>query len=224
MICPACGCPGAAIEEAVRMDEELKRPKRLASVSSERQKGVAVLLRQGDLHYVIMDIFLLAGAASLNITELGTDKSIGYCDPELASDAPLLRFKVIGQPLVDFLPIPAAPVKKEPSTLLTPTDQLMASPQIADLAVAALDESESLVAVRAAGTWAPIHGGLIWTGVKPAELRAQIDLLARARESFRKSGLPEIEATALAETNWLTPYLKNQSTEIIQSNPKASEP
>lgn len=224
IMCPECGCPGAAIQEVVRLDDERKRPKRLVSVSSDLRKSVAVLVRQGESYYVVMDSSLIADATSLNITELGTDKVIGYSEPELASNAPLLRFKIIGQPYAEFLPIPAASTKKEPTILLNPSDQPVGSAQPTEVAVAALDESGALVAVHAAGSWNTIHGGLIWTGAKPAELRAQIDLLSRARETSKTNTLSDDDATALAGTNWLTPYLKNQSSEILQTNKKASEP
>lgn len=224
VMCPDCGCPGAAILEAVKLDDETKRPKRLVSVSSDTQKGVAVLVQQGDFQYVVMDVFLLAGATTLNITELGTDKVISYSEPELAVDAPLLRFKIIGQPCAEFLPIPAALVMKEPSLLLNTNDQSTGSVQTADLAVAALNESGLLIALYAIGSWAPIHSGLSWAGVKPSDLRPQIDLLASAKKSSNKHALSENDSIALAGTNWLTPYLKNQSTVIIHTNKKTSEP
>lgn len=223
-MCPKCGCPGAAIHEAVRVDEEKKRPRRLAAVQTDTRQGQAVLVQQGASHYVIMDLFLLAGTSTLSITEMGTDTAISYSEPELSSEAPLLRFKVLGQPWAEFLAIPAMPADQVPVSFLTLSDQKLPATQPAEAAVARLDAAGAITAVNAAGTWVPVHGGMTWAAVKPADLRLQLDLLTRVKESASKGSISAKDAEALSQTPWLSPYIKAQANQLLQPAQKTSAP
>jgi hypothetical protein len=208
----------------VRVDEEKRRPRRLAAVQTDTRQGQAVLVRQGDVQYALMDLFLLAGAASLSLTEMGTDTAISYSDPELTPEAPLLRFKVLGQPRVEFSPIPAMPVDQAPAAVLTFSDQKLPATQPAEDAVARLDAAGAVTAFHAAGAWVPLHGGMAWAAVKPADLRFQLDLLTRVKESASKGSISAKDAEALSKTPWLNPYLKAQAAQLLQSAKKTSAP
>lgn len=222
--CPSCGCPGDAIHQAVRNDEEKKRPKRLASVTTDRRSGVAVLIRLGDSRYVIMDCSLLASTNSLVIKELGTDNPINYSEPELANDAPLLRFKITGEPRAEFLSLAAQPTDKPPSKILKATDEIIEASHSPPDAAVAINETDAISSVMADGNWVHVHSAMAWTAVEPAELRTQINLLFQTKESTRKGALSEKVTAELAGMKWLTPYLKNQSTTLLKLPKKPSAP
>ncbi|MEO5715002.1 MAG: hypothetical protein ABIT37_16105 [Luteolibacter sp.] len=222
--CPSCGCPGAAIQEAVRADDEQKRPKRLASITADGRKGVAVFVRQDGINYLIFDAFRLAATSSLSITELGTEKAIGYSEPELMDDSPLLRFKVLGQPHATPVELSSMPVTGDHSGFLDCNDRQFATDEATVQMVAALGSQGELAAVRATAAWVPVRVGMKWTVVKPADLRSQLDLLSRARKSFEKGGLSDSEIASLREAKWLTPYLASQSAELLQTKQKPSQP
>jgi hypothetical protein len=223
-MCPKCGCPGAVIHEAVRLDEEKRRPRRLAAVHTDTRQGQAVLVQQGDAQYVFMDLFLLEGTSSLSITEMGTATPISYSAPELTPEAPLLRFKVSGQPRVEFSAISTMPADQAPAAVLTFSDQKLPATQASETAVARLDAVGAVTAVYAAGAWVPLHGGMSWTEAKPQDLRLQLDLLTRIKESASKGAISAKDADELAKTPWLNPYLKAQATQLLQPARKTSVP
>lgn len=215
--CPGCGCPRVAIQEAVRADDEAKRPKHIVSAIADGRKGIAVLVTHEDIRYLIIDAFLLAGRSSLNFSELGTDNSIGYSEPELMSDSPLLRFKVIGQPHATALELSSASGPEDPSGFLSSEDLQFKTDATSQM-VAALGNRGELLAVRVGLSWMPVRAGMKWAAVKPADLRAQLDLITRSQESFEKGKLSDQETASLRETKWLTPYLESRSAKLLQTS------
>ena len=223
--CPDCGCPGGAIQEAVRSAEEKKRPKRLVEVSTDANKGRAVAVRQNGDYYFVMDLFLMGTSPSLSITELGTANQIGYSDPELASDAPLLRLKTTQQAGIDFLAISSSPSGTAAVAFLTSSDQALTKDVNPEATVVALDQTGAVAAMRAARTWFSLQQPSVrWIPVKPADLRYQMDLLTRARKASDSGPIAPAVTAELAKTEWLTPYLKQQSSELLHLQEKAPEP
>lgn len=213
VMCPNCGCPGIAIQEAVLAAEEAARPKHLTSVATEVRKGQAVAVQKDDQRYLLMDPFLLAGGSTLNITLFGTNEVIAYGEPELARDEPLLRFKVMGQPRLSYLALRAAKQSDGPATFLNAEDQLTSPSQ----GIVWLDGAGALAAIRADGQLRSINADSIWLPVKPAELRLQIDLLARGKVLSDQGKLPEDLWAELKSTKWLTPCLEKRATVLTYS-------
>lgn len=219
VMCPHCGCPGAAIQEAAQAADEAARPKHLTDAVTEGRKGQAVAILQQDQRYVVMDSFLLAGAASLALTSLDTGDTIAYGEPELASEVPLLRFKVTGQAALSYLSLRPEKAPPGSASFLDAKDQ--ACP--ADKAVVRLNGEGELVAIRVEGEMASISAGTTWLPVKPAELRTQLSLLTKARELSQGGKLPAETLAELKSVKWISPCLEGKAAAMIQSQEKETK-
>ncbi|GAA5119157.1 hypothetical protein GCM10023212_10830 [Luteolibacter yonseiensis] len=208
----------------MRADEEQKRPKHIAAIDADGRKGTAVLVRQEGITYLIMDAFVLAKTTCLAIKELGTDKNIDYSEPELMSDSPLLRFKVVGEPHASPLELSSLSDSGPPSGFLSSNDSRFAKDDPTIEMIAALGTRGELQAIHVGEAWVSTRTDKVWTAAKPADLRAQLDLLARSRESVKKDKLSDKEAADLRETRWLTPYLESQSAALLQVKQPPPQP
>ena len=96
VFCPSCGCPGEVIAEAATNSvlDSVKAPDRLIKIEADGRAGFALPVEMADGLFAVAPLEFLLSADSVTLTFVSTNASIVYAMPEVAVDAPLVRFPV----------------------------------------------------------------------------------------------------------------------------------
>lgn len=97
VFCPSCGCPGEAIaEEAANNStkDNAKTPDRLIKIAADERVGFAFPVEMADGLFAVAPLEFLLSAESVSLSFTSTNASIAYLTPEVAVNAPLVRFPI----------------------------------------------------------------------------------------------------------------------------------
>jgi hypothetical protein len=221
--CPHCGCPGAAISEAVRAAENAARPLPLVRIKTEDGDGVAAVIAQTGSLYAVFDGALIFAAQSLALAPLTKDQPVTYNQLEVAADSALVRVRIQSD-AVTSLPL-GNPHSGEPVSWLT-ADGLTqpTAPSAASLrTIALLDSDNRVVAIVLASAPKaapiPISSDTVWMPVAPGDYRTQTALLRRIAHRSPATALTPADREALRATVWLTPFLKKSADALLTTSP-----
>ncbi len=204
VMCPHCGCPGEAIHEAVRLEEELTRPKTIVRVVNDRDGGFGVVIKDKAETYAVFDIFLLAGSNKLELRDLRKGLSVAYTGIEIALGEGLIRLKVREKSLaVRGL----APKGQEATAFIGMNDAISAK----ERALIAVDDAQRVCSIKKGDKWIPINQGLQWKAVTPKQLRPQLNLLYELSLP-NQAGATAVEPSQNLPEKWLTPYFSDLAT------------
>lgn len=225
MMCPACGCPGDAIKEAVAAKQKESEPASrlpLVRLKTDRGHGYAVAVGEADRRFVVMDAMLLSGVSSLELMPLSTNTPVAYRQMQLAANEPLVRFETDETNL--FFMARNPPGAEDAATAhwlladgsTAPAGSNRASPATA---VALVDPGTNLIAVvcrtTAATALCPPPAADGWRDVAPGALREQMGILAKAEKIPTKHPLPEDMASELKQTRWLGGFLEARARRVL---------
>lgn len=226
VMCPACGCPGDAIKEAVAaMQKESEPAPRLPLVrlKTDRGHGYAVAVGEADRRFLVMDATLLSEASSLELVPLSTNTPVAYRQMQLAANEPLVRFETDETNLF-FMARSRSGAAEAPAARWLLSDGSMApvgtnrAPPAA--AVALVDPGTNMIAVvcraAAAPALCPPPAAEGWRDVAPGALREQMGLLAKAEKIPSKYALPEDMESELKQTRWLGGFLELRAQRVLQ--------
>lgn len=95
-MCPKCGCPGEAIAESARRDEEPvpKEPDKFLRADFGDRIEVARPVVMDGAHYAVMDFDKVIGLQTLVLMFASTNTPVAYGKPQLARNVPVLRFPI----------------------------------------------------------------------------------------------------------------------------------
>ena len=96
VFCPSCGCPGEAIAEAADNSarDNVKTPDRLIKIESDGRAGFAFPVEMADGLFAVAPLEFLLSADSVSLSFISTNTPIAYLMPEVAVNAPLVRFPI----------------------------------------------------------------------------------------------------------------------------------
>lgn len=96
VFCPSCGCPGEAIAECARnlQGEQPRAQDQLLRLDTDGQAAFAFPVEMADGFFAVAPLAPLLSAESLTLSFLSTNAIIAYTMPEVAVDAPLVRFPI----------------------------------------------------------------------------------------------------------------------------------
>lgn len=96
IFCPSCGCPGEAIAEATNnlVRDDTKTPERLIKVKADDRTGFAFPVEMADGLFAVAPLEFLLSADSVSLSFTSTNAAIAYLMPEVAVNAPLVRFPI----------------------------------------------------------------------------------------------------------------------------------
>ena len=226
MMCPYCGCPGAAIQAAAgsNLVSAAKSPEffdSLVQVQSDTGSGFGVCVQypQGSFILTVQD--LLMGAQTLLITRARDGEAVTYASIEIAADRNLARLAVVGTnvwPLV----VSAAPrpdfaivhVSTNNACALVPSEAPGATFPIGTPLVDASTNVVGLCLVPGETALERIVAVESWIPVQPLTFRTQTLLLRQAAQA-NLSGVTNIIAQ-IQQTEWLTPYLAQRAAAIVR--------
>jgi hypothetical protein len=226
IMCPHCGCPGAAIKTAVTAQEAAQRPPTpiypVAALKTGEAEGAAVAYTDGENQYLVIDAYPLMGAISLDLSPLTTNTPIAYHSMQVAAKAPLVRFQTAATN-ISFLsraPFRAGRVDR-PAWLhadgrSTPRSASEVPPESV---VALLDSQTNLVSVIAHTTDKnAIHVPLntAWVDIAPRKFREQTALLLTAQRAAVDQTITPVTINDLNRTQWATPFFERTAKRIIK--------
>lgn len=225
LLCPHCGCPGKAIQEAVAESVAAAKPLPLfpvASFETDIGEGTAVAYTDGEKRYLLMDALPLMGAANLVITAVNTNTPIPYHSMRVAAQAPVVRFETTATNLV-FLTRASARTGQVVDPLWLHTDGTtssstpLSSPPRS--VVALVNTATNLAAVFGRTTEElpiPVPAYADWIDITPKVFRDQTALLLDAQQrTVRKDMVAEV-VDALHTTPWATPYFRQTAQKLIK--------
>ncbi len=219
--CPACGCPGAAITQALLAEELVNRPLPLVEVRSDIGTGQGVVISDSGFTFVLVGADIVAGASSLELGTLSKKETVSYTRLEIAADAPLVRL-AIASDSVRALRLGSGPSSNGTRLLLKTgtTSSLLDGHQLP--AAAVLDREDKVLALIT-DTPAPaahdVNDATEWLPVQPAEYRAQTALLRSIPRPDPAHPLSAADRARLEATVWLSPYLKKNADALQRATP-----
>jgi len=242
VMCPACGCPGEAIVEAVEREAaEAMAPQAVVAIRTSERDGWGLLVRDAGRTAVVLDAALLYGVDALTVYTCPTNAAILYRGLQVAMHLPLVRLEV------EATNLPALAVSEgdpwggaqgfwwqpscERSPLCLPAstaaDGTVALPPVDANAVSLLDGGTNLIGLlvgRGGDRWlARLAEAGCWVPVQPGVFRSQTGLLREA-DAQAVGGVPSMALrAALEQTAWLTPYFSNRAERLMDSWPENKE-
>lgn len=236
VLCPACGCPGEAIAEAVEREAaEAVAPQAVVAIRTSERDGWGLLVREAGRTAVVLDAALLYGVDALTVHTCPTNTAILYRGLQVAMHLPLVRLEV------DATNLPALAMSTgdpwggaqgfwwQPSCERAPLclpasaapDGAVALPSVEANAVGLLDGGTNLIGLlvgrggdRRLARLAEAGG---WVPVQPGVFRSQTGLLREADAQAVGGVPPAALRTALEQTPWLTPYFSNRAERLLNS-------
>jgi len=96
VFCPSCGCPGDAIAEAAKnlVRDNSKTLDRLIKIETDGRIGFAFPVEMADGLFAVAPLECLLSAVSVTLSFTSTNTPIAYLMPEVAVNAPLVRFPI----------------------------------------------------------------------------------------------------------------------------------
>ncbi len=97
LMCPTCGCKGSIIEEEAKKLEEAKKPKEPDKVVRVKVNSVEKMgrpVQMGERNYVVLPFEDVMDVETLVMGFVSTNLMIRYGVPEVALNAPVVRFEI----------------------------------------------------------------------------------------------------------------------------------
>ncbi len=207
-MCPHCGCPGEAIQQAVKNTEEAARPKAVVSVIADKSTGSGVAIRDTGSTYIILDPFLLADSMKLELRDLVGDENLAYTGVQLAEDAILMRLAVSSDK-VAFTDLSAS--QSEPTTYVDAAGTVCGKED----AIVGLNSEAQVSSLLIHSAPVPLSADMKWISVSPKPLRSQLNLLARMKRERDSGKKPQLSPEEAA-TDWLTPAFSKLASQLTK--------
>jgi hypothetical protein len=153
VFCPSCGCPGDAIAEAAKkmMQKNSKTPDGLLKVVTGERTGFALPVEMTDGLFAVAPLEFLLTADSLSLSLTSTNVPVAYFMPEVAVNAPLVRFPITETNLTYWC---AAPLESQGEISLnySTVNGITFSHEATALSVASFSASTNIVSVYTSAT------------------------------------------------------------------------
>ncbi len=220
LLCPHCGCPGDAIKEAVALREaELAGPPILpvARVLSDAGPGHALAVADGGKQYLVMDMQVLGGMTSLEISPLTTNAPIAYWSMQVAERDPLVRFETDATNLFFMGVSPLPHDNAETGYWLLPNG--LVKQDGGGNALAAVDAQTNLVAMAFGdGGDRFALAGINWIETGPAAFRQQLALIQQAEGASSSGEMTPAIMDQLSGTTWISGHLENRAKKLLEQH------
>lgn len=225
IMCPQCGSPGAAIQEAfeaLKAKEEGPPPVPVIRMVSEHARTVAVAMAFDDAPYVVADLWAVGNTTQLAFQSIFDGEAIAYRSMQIARDAPLVRFRT-DSPNLLYLQPSAKPTEQTVAWLSA--EGIIADGEPLPGAVSLLNADHRILSLilreNGEAVRYPVPLPDEWIDAAPREFRDQMTLLMGALAAA--DGLSDKDRNSLRQKQWLSPFLKRTAQNLTDKQKETTQ-